>query len=274
LLNIRSKHKVSALVNSEQPFIYTSGRYPGACLHTTAVIKLADHPDRQGALVYDLRVDPTEFLNLSAEKLADLWSLRGRDVPYFPVKALFYNRCPAIAPFNVLDTDSAQRLDLDKKKLTKHLQVLGTAGDFSDKLIRAVELMKKKMPVAAADPLRVDEQLYDGFLNDSDKTKTGVVRAADEQQLADLNLDFYDDRLKALLPLYKARNYPKSLTPEEQEKWEDFRRQKMLDGGKDSMIANFFNKLNEIAARPKLSDEQKYLLEELNLYGQSVTPVD
>jgi exodeoxyribonuclease-1 len=239
------------------------------------VAKVADHPDRRGALVYDLRVNPKDFTGLSPEKLAEAWSARGKEAPYFPVKALYYNRCPAIAPLIVLDAASAGRLSIDRQKLDGHLEALSKSEDFGDKLVRALEISKPKIqPDLLADPLKVDEQLYDGFISDADKTKAAVVRAAGAEQLADLNLDFADQRLNTLLPLYKARNYPKALTSDEMTAWEDFRRQKLLGGGDKSLLASFFAKLNELAARATTTDEQKYLLEELNLYAQSIAPVE
>ena len=275
LLNIRGKAKVSGLVNSSQPFLYTSGRYPSKFLHTTIVAKLADHPDRQAALVYDLRTDPDQFVNQTPEQLAELWGARGKDAAYFPVKSLVYNRAPAIAPLSVLNKESAERLEIDNHIIENNLKKLNASPDSGDKIIRAWELMKPSVqPDLIADPLKVDEQLYDGFISDADKTKTSVVRAADSNKLADLNLDFADNRLSLLLPLYKARNYPRSLTSDEQEAWENFRKQKLLSGGESSLIATYFEKLNELAERSDLTDEQKYLLEELNLYGQSITPVD
>ncbi|MDB5160712.1 MAG: Exodeoxyribonuclease [Candidatus Saccharibacteria bacterium] len=278
LLNARGKTKVSALVGSGEPFIYTSGRYPSEYTHTTAAVKVADHPERQAAIVYDLRVDPTEFINLSPEELAEKWSAYGKDVPYFPVKVLIYNKCPAVASLRVLDapdSDAAERLQLQAEKIKSNLKKL--PEDFGDKLVRAVEIMNSKrqvQPSMVVDPHKVDEQLYDGFVNDSDKTKMSAVRAASVDVLADLQLDFADERLSALLPLYKARNYPKSLNEEEVGWWEGFKYQKLLAGGENSPVAKYFARLNELAARPGISDAEKYVLEELRLYGESITPVE
>jgi exodeoxyribonuclease-1 len=76
-----------------------------------------------------------------------------------------------------------------------------------------------------------------------------------------------------LLPLYKARNFPRQLTNEEREAWEQFRTHKLMDGGQHSRMAKFFARLQEIAQRDNLTDHQKYLLEEMRLYGESIMPV-
>ena len=99
-----------------------------------------------------------------------------------------------------------------------------------------------------------------------------VVRAAQAEGLSDLQLDFADERLKVLLPLYKARNFPNTLTTQEQEHWEMFRQHRLLDGGGSSRAARYFKRLSELAGRDALSSQAKYLLEELDLYGQSIMP--
>jgi exodeoxyribonuclease-1 len=81
-----------------------------------------------------------------------------------------------------------------------------------------------------------------------------------------------DPRLKALLPLYKARNYPKSLSSEERLAWEQFRIHALTDGGNQSRQHKFFTRLEELASSKHLSQQQRYLLEELQLYGQSIMP--
>ena len=273
LLNMRDKKKVEPLVNSGKPLVYTSGRYPNEYEKTTVVAMVAPQPQRSAALVYDLRVDPDEFSGLSSAQLAKLWQLRGEDAPYFPVKVLSYNKCPAIAPLSVLDDPSLKRLKLDKKVLATNLKKLQAAKDFGPKLAAALDIMwPKDQTQISPDPLKVDEQLYDGFVPDSDKTKMSVVRAADVNELSNLKLDFADERLKLLLPLYKARNFPKILSGEELDQWEAFRTHKLLDGGEASRTASFFKNLQELSAQPGLTSEQQYLLEELNLYAQSIVP--
>jgi len=272
LFQSRGKTKVSALVGKGEPFVYTSGRYPSEFTHTTLAVKLADHPEREAAIVYDLREDPEPFLKMTPEELAKAWATYDKDAPYFPIKVLVYNRCPAVAPAKVLDEETAKRLKLDRKKIDSH--TLKLTEDFGDKLVRAVELNNKREQASlVVDSLKVDEQLYDGFVNDADKVKMRAIRAANTEKLADLNFDFADDRLQALLPLYKARNYPKSLNEDEAQSWERFKKAKLLDGGENSAAARYFKKLDELAAREAISDAEKYVLEELSLYGESILPV-
>lgn len=273
LLKMRDKNKVGALISGGQPFIYTSGRYPSEYEKTTVVVAIAAHPDRAAALVYDLRVNPDDFTPLTPAKLAKLWQLRGKDAPYFPVKKLAYNRCPAVAPLSVLDAKTAVRLKLDSAQVDKNFAKLNKTEDFGDKMLAALEIVEPpRQPQLIANPRTVDSQLYDGFVSGSDKTKMSVVRAAHEPELSDLHLDFADDRLKVLLPLYKARNYPSSLTPSERQWWKRYRHQRLAEGGKDSGVNQYFVKIEQLGQQPRLSSSQKNLLQDLKAYGKSIAP--
>jgi exodeoxyribonuclease I len=272
LLSHRSKAKIAPLVSSRQPLVYTSGRYSSEFEKTTVAVMVAEKSDKSGALMYDLRIDPDEFKDFSAVELAERWKARGEDVPYFPVKELKYNKCPAIAPLSVMDEASYQRLKLHPELVKNHLNKLNDAGGFGDRLLEALDIMwPKRQPELVADSQKVDSQLYDGFVPDGDKDKLSVVRAAKPAELSSLDINFKDNRLKLLLPLYKARNFPKFLDDAEQKAWDDFRRQKLLDSGQ---VQTFFKRLDDIAKTPGITAEQKYLLEELNLYAQSVVPTE
>ncbi len=268
LLNLRDKTKVAALVNSQEPLLYTSGRYPADFEKTTIAVMVTRQPERGASLMYDLRLDPDEFRDLSPAELAHKWQARGPDAPYFPVKVLAYNRCPALAPLSVLDEASEKRLKLHKKIINNHLEKLRRIEDFGDKLIEALAIKQKPyQEELVVDELNVDGLLYAGFINDSDKVKQRVIRAADEDKLADLSIDFVDDRLKFLLPLYKARNFPKSLNEEEQQLWEKYKTAKLSRKAEE-----YFGRLNELLASVGSNAEERYLLQELQLWGESILP--
>ena len=273
LFNIRSKDKAAPLVTKGDPLVYTSGRYPAEFEKTTIAVIVAKKADRTGALVYDLRIDPGEFKDLSADELAKRWADRSDGAPYFPVKELRYNRCPAVAPLSVLDMAGMKRLKLHKEIIADHLTELQKAKNFGDKLIEALDMMwPPRQPEMVVDQRKVDGQLYDAFVPDEDRTKMSLLRAAKPDQLSDLKLDFKDVRLKALLPLYKARNFPEVLTTIEKKLWEDFRRQKLLAGDDTSQVARFFAQLEELDKTPGLDAEKRGLLEELKHYGESAIP--
>ncbi len=281
LLNLRDKNKVSQLANSGQPFIYTSGRYPKEYSHTTIVVAVAEHPEKKSLLVYDLRVDPEPFLKQSAEELAEAWRykpwLKGEEKPpYFPIKELAPNRCPSIAPLSIVASDKslAAKLKLDMDKVQANFEKLNSSPDFPLTLIGAYKQLYPDREDTKIKDIEVDSQLYSGFVGSPDKIKMRAVRAAKPEELRDFLNKFSDERLNALLPLYKARNWPKTLNDEEQKAWEDFCRRKLAMGGQHSQTAKFFDRLNRLGSGTDLSADHRYLLEELNLYAQSIIPAE
>jgi len=275
LLGMRDKRKVADLVESDQPFVYTSGKYPAEFEKTAVVAPVGHHPKRQGSIfVYDLRHDPAQYKDMSAEQLAELWRWKkDAEEPRLPVKALAYNKCPAVAPLGVLDEASQKRLQIDMAQIKKNLAVLCSMTSFEERLIKASEILEKQVQTRLVTTDKdADEAIYDGFFDNQDKQSMRVVRAAAPEELGDLGMSFHDNRLTALLPLYKARNYPKLLTSEEREEWEKFCERKLLSGAQNSKMARFYSRLQELAARTDLTSNQQYVLEELRLYAESIMP--
>jgi exodeoxyribonuclease-1 len=186
---------------------------------------------------------------------------------------LQFNHCPAIAPLGVLDEKSRQRLKLDLQQIQKHLEVLTKAQGLEDKLCQAIEILDKKQQTKLLSTEKdVDGCLYEGFFGGPDKQTMRVVRAADPSELGNLGLKFEDRRLETLLPLYKARNYPRQLTTEERQTWEKFQASKLFTGGQSSKMAKYMARLQQVAQGGDLTGHQQFLLEELKLYAESIMP--
>jgi len=277
LLKARDKKFVAELAESGKVFLYTSGKYPSEFEKTTAVVTIANNPNTQGVLVYDLRHDPTPFLTLSPVELAEAWKFSKDETKLrLPIKTMKYNRCPAVAPLSVLDKVSQERLQLTPAIIQSNLKKLTAAKEgFVKKVLAALELLDEHQQATfLSTESEVDAQLYDGFFEASDKKQMDLVRAATGQELKDLSVKFDDSRLTALLPLYKARNFSKSLSDSERAVWEKFKQRKLLAGKTSSRAAKYFERLTELSTLPSLTDKQRFLLEELQLYGQSVLPVE
>lgn len=275
LLEMRDKKKIAPFVESGEAFVYVSGRYPSEFEKATVAVAVCPHPKRSGCtMVYDLRHDPKDWAGKTPEQLAE--SMRWKkdsEEPRLPVKRLQYNHCPAIAPLSVLDAASQQRLKLDMPVIKRHKADLEAAPEFADKLCQALELLENKEQVGLLNtPHDVDAALYDGFFANADKHAMSVVRAADPKELGSLGLKFDDQRLDALLPLYKSRNYPKLLTSDERETWDKFCYDRLMSGGRQSKLAKYFVRLQDVASKGGLTGHQEYLLEELRLYAESITP--
>lgn len=276
LFNLRDKKQVKQFIETHPTFIYSSGKYATET-EKTAVVQVLHTDDSKGAIVYDLRVDPTEFLNLSAEELVERWRYT-KDVdapPRLPAKTVKYNRCPALtAPGFVTESAIQKRLQITPEIMEKHRQMLRKSPEFVANVVRARDVMDDERGERWSKETPAPETaLYDGgFFSDADKKLMAVVRAADPKELSDLAADFQDIRLREMLPRYKARNFASYLTDEERAEWEIFRYHYLIDGGEQSRLGTFMKRLAELA-ESESGQEKRYLLEELQLYAESIMPV-
>lgn len=273
ILGLRGKKDVQKVVESGDIFVYTSGKYSGDFLKTTVVATLLKHPKRDAAIVYDLRVDPTDIFDLSVQELAERWRAKwGSDTPKLPIKTLQYNRCPAIAPITVLNSESSERIKIDMHQVKKHAELLAKNPAFIEKIAKALGIMEdKQSQLALETEAPVDAQLYASFWSEKDKHQLHLVHQHPPATLAELLPKISNNRLHKLLPLYKARNYPDLLTPEERDAYEVHRQEVLFGGGSESRYAHFLKRLRELSLSRQTTNDQ-YLLTELHLYAESILP--
>jgi exodeoxyribonuclease-1 len=148
---------------------------------------------------------------------------------------------------------SWKNINLTQSLVEENLKIL--SQDFADKVAAAYA----DRP-AFEKSLDVEEQLYDGFVDDKDRKRIDIVRKSNEQELADFHPDFVDERLPELLLRYKARWFPKSLSGDEQLAWENYRQIKLRANAPkyQELIANLLSSHQE--------KNQQFLLEELRLW--------
>lgn len=271
LFAVKDKKKVIELVNLEnkKPFVYVSGRYEAEYHKATVAFPLTS--GRNGnVIVYDLRYDPTPLLGLSPQELAKSmfakWEDRQKDdFVKLPVKELQYNRAPAVAPVGVLEReDGWRKISLDAATIEKHRNILLSAPAFAEN-VRSLYEGRPEF-AKAADP---EAQLYDGFVPDVDKLRIEKVRHADANALADLHPDFTDERLNGLLLHYKARNFPQSLAEDEVVAWEQWRSERIK-----RQLQPFVERLQQLAATHGADESKGYILQELQLWAESIVPFD
>ena len=248
LFKMRDKKAVQQLINLEKPapFVYSSGRYSGEFNKTTVAYPIA--PAKNGnVLVYDLRYNLDELLAQEEPK-------------FFPiVKEMKYNHCPAVAPLGVLEQGNGwQKISLEKSQIEKNLKSLLAHPEFIEQMRTENEEREEFPP--AVDP---ESALYDGFLDNTDKTRCSAVRRATLNDLADFHPDFHDPRLPDLLLHYKARNFERALTESEHTKWEEYRMNR-IKGAQNQYI----KEIQQLAAAGK----DPFILEELQLWYQSILP--
>ncbi len=270
LFDFKDKKKVAGLINldDKKPFVYVSGSLDSAYEKATVAFPLTSSRNGNVAL-YDLRYDPTPFVEKDQKELAKLFyaSWEDRKAEGFqalPVKELQYNRAPAVAPLGVLERENGwERLGLTNDLVAKHRNILLAHPEFAEN-IRSLyegrpEYKKEKDP---------EGQLYEGFVPDTDKLRIEKVRQANAEQLVDLHPEFTDERLEALLLHYKARNYPRSLAEDEMTAWETWRGQRI-----QAQLPMFVSRLQHLAKTYAGDDAKEYVLQELQLWAESIVPL-
>lgn len=271
LFAVKDKKKVAELVNldDKKPFVYVSGRYDSEFHKATVAFPLTAGRNNN-VLVYDLRYDPTPLLNLSSQELAKKmfakWEERQKEgFVKLPVKELQYNRAPAVAPLGVLEReDGWNKISLDLATIEKHRDILLSSPSFAEN----VRSLYEGRPEFPKDP-DPEAQLYDGFVPDMDRLRIEKVRNADLNTLADLHPEFTDERLSELLLHYKARNYPKSLAEDEVMQWESWRAERIK-----KQLPAFMQRLQELSVTYANDDSKNYILQELQLWAESIIPFE
>jgi len=270
LLKMRDKNEVKKLVNLDykQTFVYSSGRFDSEYDKTTVAFPLTAGKNGN-VIVYDLRYDPTPFIEMSskdlAKKLFATWEERQAEgFVRLPVKELQYNRAPAVAPMGVLAAgDGWKKIKLDETTVTKNRDKLLSVPGFAENIRSLFEGREefKKSP----DP---EAQLYDGFVPDIDKMRIESVRNSNETELVDLHPNFVDERLVPLLLHYKARNFPRSLAEDEVLAWEKWRSERIMVA-----LPAYVKSLQKLSAT--ITDEGKqFVLQEMQLWAESIMPSD
>ncbi len=282
LLSIRHKKAVEKMVNLQtpQPFVYASGRYSKD--HNATTVAYPITTSGRYLLVYDLRYDPTELVNKSAEELlAEMtpdYELEPDQRPPVKlyVKALRTNRCPAVAPLGVLNSDQVwQNIGLDLTTVKQNLAKLKQNPELINKFERVMELKQERLEQFLAEkssaaplPELAEAKLYDGFVNDlGDKSMMQEIRDASPARLATFNPDFKDQRLDDLWLGYKARSFEKQLSDSEHQAWDERRLAILQATGPDYLM-----KVEQMIQSD--DEDQQFYGQELRLWLESIMPSD
>lgn len=268
LLKMRNKKEIMTLVNvkNPKPFVYASGRYDAEYNKTTVAYPIA-MADYDNMFVYDLRYNPENWINKSNDEIIEILQTpfleRDKQYTHIPVKKIQPNRAPAVAPIGVLEQNNGwNKIKIKLNDVENNIKILKQNPDFIDRIAKI--LLKKPDFTPQAD---AESKLYDGFINNQDKLRSEVVRNLDQNQIKQYTPEFEDSRLKQIYPRYKARNYPNALSSDERIEYDEYRKNRL-----NRQLPGFLKDLTEQSKITNLSSDQKYVLEELNLWMESILP--
>jgi len=275
----RSKRSLLYLFDTKQlkPVLHISSKYPVNFGCSALVVPLFKHPtNTNGFVVFDLRQNPEDIQKMSVETIRNrLYTSTANllDNEIRPaLKTIHINKCPMVVPASMAKTispDNLKKWQLDLNNIQKNLEWIRLHPEFLAKIMEVFNTTYEGDVVN--DP---DLMIYSGgFFSANDKTVMTQVREASEVELAETEFQFQDTRLTEMLFRYKARNFPATLTDEEQSIWGQHCANKLLDDKSSYLTFNrFFARLNELAQSEKTNPKDQALLQDLRYYAESIIP--
>lgn len=243
IFNLKSKQQVAELLNVADmtPVVHTSSKISSTHGCTSWFAPISYHPVNKNAVIcVDLARDISPLLSLTSDEIKTRLYTRFDDlapdeIP-IPVKLIHINKCPVVAPAKTLLPENAERLTIPRELCLENLKLLKQHSELRDKLSDV--FVNETFDNENIDP---EHALYGGnFFSHSDKAQMEILHSLTPEQLATHPFQFQDERLATLLFRFRARNYPNTLTNEEQQKWQQYCQNKVMYGGKGILSADEF----------------------------------
>lgn len=263
----RKKNDIIPMLNlaEPKPLLHISGMYPAnkGCMAVVIPVML-DPTNANGIIVYDLSQDPATWIEESVDSIKERLFTAKTELPdgveRIALKTVHINKCPALAPLNVLTDEVIARFGIDLEQCEANRLQLGRAIILQEKL----EAVFKPEFKQEQDP---DLMLYSGgFFDSHDKALFMQIRQQNPETLASQGFDFHDKRLPEMFFRYRCRNYPEFLNAEELQIWHNYCREKLIRKGPEGL--SWLTRTKETIA-DKLQDanpKQSLLLQELSQY--------
>lgn len=275
-LGLHKKDRVAAELGfpatrqTARPFLHVSGMFPSERGCLAVMWPLATHPSNKNELLaWDLAHDPSELPLLDVATLRLRLFSKSADLPEgvqrLPLKSVHLNKSPMVVrKLQTLSPEMATKWGIDMEAALRHAEIAAGLPDMS-----AIWPEVFQRPAAATPD--VDEDLYGGFIGNTDRRRLNQLRALPPAELAHSRMGFDDERLPELVFRYRARNFSDTLTPEETERWETHRAAWLLDG--EGGARNVDALFAEIDTLQETADERgEAVLGALYDYAEAIAP--
>ncbi|MDC8015062.1 exodeoxyribonuclease I [Tahibacter soli] len=268
---LRKKQRAFELLDVARtaPVVHVSSRYPATRGCLAIVAPIAAHPDQpNGVIVVDLDADPTPLAELDADDIADrVFTPRDalpEGVERIPLKVVHANKSPALAPLSVLQGVDHARIALDLDRCLANLERIRAIPDLAAK-VRQVFARRDEAPAEQDSELAI----YAGFFGDGDRRLMRDVRRTPPERLGAQRFAFRDARCEPLLFRYRARNWPETLSAEEQAQWlaQCRRRLEVQTDVTALTFDDYFEKIAQARLMPEAAGRQA-VLDALDAWGR------
>ncbi|ABL02655.1 Exodeoxyribonuclease I subunit C [Candidatus Ruthia magnifica str. Cm (Calyptogena magnifica)] len=219
--SLREKKTVASKISLFEPMLHTTDMHPAQLSCTRLSVALAYHPEyNDRVLMFNLDQDPCVLLELDIEALKTLTFTKqselSKEVERLQIKELIFNKSPMFVP-NIykLEPKIIKQLNIDMNQCMQHLSFIKDNQLKIGKIVQ--DLYKNDQKHIALK--EVDQSLYDGFIDNTDKRICNQIQALSVHKLKEFHPKFKDEKLSRLFMHFKARNYPNTLTENEKEDW-------------------------------------------------------
>jgi exodeoxyribonuclease-1 len=255
------------LIDEKQmtPLVHVSGMFGSARGNIALVAPVTWHPINTNAVVVvDLAQDISPLIELSADEIRErLYSKHdelGDKLP-IPLKLVHINKCPFLAIAKTLLPENAERLGIDREFCQENLEILKKNTQLIDVISEVFSPVHK-----FENKGNVDAMLYDGFFSDNDKRAFERIRETEPENLANLKISVLDKRFNDLFFRYRARNFPHTLSNDEQEQWAGYRQSVLIP-----ILSDYFSNLRTFAEQYRDDEDNFKIINSLQRYAELIT---
>lgn len=259
-LQLRNKNYVKTLLNWQllKPIVHVSSKIPAQRGCLAIMLPLAIHPTNpNGVICYDLAHNPDDLFELDIEDIRDRIFTPQSELPEdcerIPLKTIHINKSPIVAPLGVLKDVDLERIKLDYPTNKQNLEKFKAQSSIIQKV---QEVFNQPFDSDSDD---VDTMLYSGFFTAQDKQNFAAIKSLAIENINKTDFKFKDKRAEKLVTRYIARNYPESLSQEQNKNWlADIKHRVSIRFGEDAHL--WFEKL-ALLRESTLTPEQSQILD-------------
>jgi exodeoxyribonuclease I len=269
-LRLRKKEEVAREIGVGKPFLHVSGMYGTERGCMALVWPLAVHPSNKNEIiVWDLASDPSELFSLSAEVIRQRMFSKQDELPEgvtrLPIKTIALNKSPiVIGNLKTLNAATASKWGIDVDGAMRHAEVLAKESP------ALAGLWPSIFARPTAKDIDVDEDLYGGFIGNEDRRTLQRLKGLKPEQLGERLPSFADARLDQLFFRYRARNFPQTLSEDDQARWHEHRVRRLHEGVGGVSLQAFFDQIDTL--NESADERGQDILSQLYDYAEQIAP--
>ena len=243
-----------------------SGRSFGRARYGTApVLSIAQHPEIDASIIVaDLGRDVSTLIEDSAEDLAEaLFAREAEERP--PLHQVRLNRCPFLAPLNVLRPQDAERIGIDRELVLERQAALVATPDLDSKIAQVYVRRDHDRDDGLRD---VEERLYEGFTSNADRSRCDDLQRELRAGAPWPDTSFSDPRLEELAERLRVRLRPESLDDSGRSAWNRYVADRLT--GEHPRRLSVAEYRRDVEERLNGGDGNREVLRALRAYGEEL----